>query len=240
MTKDYIKAKSRGYVNMDWLKSFHNFSFANYYDPDRMHFGVLRVLNDDQVAASKGFDMHSHKNMEIVSIPLAGGLKHKDSMGNEHVLNVGDVQVMSAGAGIKHSEFNNSETEFTQFLQIWILPREQEVAPRYQQISFDSKDRKDVFQEIISPVESESALWLHQDAYMHWTDLSKGKSLNYTRKSSENGLYFFVVSGTCTIAGQTMNTRDALALEEIDSVDISASENSFVLCIEVPMRLPSL
>jgi redox-sensitive bicupin YhaK (pirin superfamily) len=240
MTADYIKAKSRGYVNMDWLKSFHSFSFANYYDPDRMHFGVLRVLNDDQVAGGKGFDSHSHKNMEIISIPLAGSLKHKDSTGNEHVLNVGDVQVMSAGAGISHSEYNNNETDLTQFLQIWILPREQEVAPRYQQVSFKPEDRKDVFQEIISPLESDNNLWIHQDAYMHWTDLSKGKSLSYSRKSPENGLYFFVISGNCTINGQNCNTRDALALEEVDSTEITATDDSFILCIEVPMRLPSL
>lgn len=237
---DFIKAKSRGHVNMEWLKSAHSFSFAHYYDPDRMHFGTLRVLNDDTVAAGKGFDMHSHKNMEIISIPLAGALKHKDNAGNEHVLKPNDVQVMSAGSGIKHSEFNNSDTEETKFLQIWVIPREQEVEPRYQQLSFDSKDRKDVFQEIISPLESETKLWIHQDAFFNWTDLSKGKKLSYTKKSEENGLYFFVISGNVSIHGQNMTDRDALALSEIETVEINANEDSFILCLDIPMRLPSL
>lgn len=241
MIEDYIKDSKRGKVDMGWLKSFHSFSFANYYDPDRMHFGALRVLNDDMVAGGKGFDTHSHKNMEIISIPLDGELKHVDSMGNEHILKPNDVQVMSAGSGIKHSEYNNHETNECKFLQIWVIPREQEVEPRYQQISFDPADRKNTLQCILSPTEAYESLWIHQEAYMHWAQLDKGTKIEHkVNEPSENGVYIFMLEGACKVAGKSLQKRDALAISDEATIAMEAESDCFVLCIEIPMRLPSL
>jgi redox-sensitive bicupin YhaK (pirin superfamily) len=233
----FHKADSRGDANHGWLHSKHTFSFANYYNPERMNFGVLRVLNDDSVSGGMGFGAHPHDNMEIVSIPLQGDLAHKDSMGNSAVIKSGDIQVMSAGTGITHSEFNNSKDQPVKFLQIWIFPNKRDVTPRYDQITLNPADRKNKLQQIISPDPNNAGVWVHQNAWFHLGDFEKGITVDYNLKSPGNGLYIFNLSGELKVNDQVLETRDGYGLWNIDTITLSANSNTEFLIMEVPMTL---
>lgn len=228
-------ANSRGDANHGWLHSKHTFSFANYFDADRMHFGALRVLNDDIVAAGRGFGAHPHDNMEIVSIPLEGDLAHKDSMGNATIIRHGDVQVMSAGTGVTHSEYNQNQDREVRFLQIWVIPNQSNVSPRYDQITLNEKDRLNQFQQIISPDPADEGMWMHQDAWFHLAYFEEGTNKTYTFKGQDTGLYVFNLMGDITVAGKQLSSRDGLGITDIKQVEISAQSNAEFLLMEVPM-----
>ncbi len=230
------KADSRGNANHGWLQSRHSFSFAEYYDAQKMNFGALRVLNDDIVAGGMGFGMHNHSNMEIISIPLSGNLEHADSMGNKAIIQQGDVQLMSAGKGVAHSEYNKSASKMVKFLQIWILPNQQNVEPRYDQISLNKEDRINQWQQIISPNKNDSGMWLHQNAWLSLGCFDANFTCNYTMKSPGNGVYVFVLSGNCLVENIKLQNRDALGVWDTTTTQIQAlSANTEILLIEVPM-----
>lgn len=232
------KAETRGHADHGWLKANHTFSFANYYNPERMHFGVLRVLNDDFVEGGKGFGMHPHDNMEIITIPLEGALEHKDSMGNGTVIKKGDVQVMSAGTGIRHSEFNGNQDEAVKLLQIWVFPNKKNVTPRYQQITLNEDDRKNKLQQILSPNSEDEGVWIHQDAWFHLGKFDKEKAFDYKLKKSGNGVYAFVIKGDFTIDGTALNERDGLGIWNTEKINlVSNSEDGEILLMEVPMSV---
>lgn len=238
MNTVFHPADSRGDANHGWLHSRHTFSFAQYYNPERMHFGVLRVLNDDIVAPGMGFGTHPHDNMEIISIPLSGDLEHQDSMGNKAVIRQGDVQVMSAGTGITHSEYNKNADQQVKFLQIWVFPNQKNVTPRYDQISIRDIEKPNAFYQILSPDPNDAGVWIHQDAWFHMGQFDAGLSTAYTLKRPGNGLYFFVLEGQVEVAGQTLNARDGFGLWDINEVTMrSLSSNSRVLLMEVPMAV---
>lgn len=236
MRKIIHKADSRGYFDYGWLKTHHTFSFSNYYDPERVNFGMLRVLNDDLVAAGQGFGTHPHNDMEIVSIPLSGALAHKDSTGTEKAIVPGEVQVMSAGTGILHSEYNHSKDEETNFLQLWIFPNKKGHQPRYDQKTFDQVERKNKLQFIVTPEKKNGNLWLNQDAYLSLTDLEKNKSVNYKNHTKGNGVYLFLIDGKISVGEETLSKRDGVGIWETDEFSITAEDNSRVLLIEVPMN----
>jgi quercetin 2,3-dioxygenase len=231
------KANTRGNASHGWLQSFHTFSFGSYHNPERMNFGVLRVLNDDTVAAGMGFGTHSHSNMEIISIPLEGDLEHKDSMGNATVIQNGDIQVLSAGTGIQHSEYNKNKNAQVKFLQIWVVPNKKSVTPRYDQITLKKEDRKNKLQQILSPNANDEGVWIHQNAWFHLGDLDKGVATEYAMKSPENGLYIFVLSGDLIVNGQALNTRDGYGIWNTQTIKIEATSNAEVLLMEVPMTM---
>lgn len=231
------KAETRGHANHGWLNSFHTFSFANYYNPERMHFGALRVLNDDQVEAGMGFGTHPHDNMEIISIPLEGDLEHKDSMGNTAVIKNGDVQVMSAGTGITHSEYNGNKDKQVKFLQIWVFPNKKNVSPRYDQITLKEEDRHNKLQQIVSPSPEDAGAWIHQNAWFHLGKFNKGVSTDYNLKAKENGVYAFVLSGEVSINGNKLGTRDGFGIWDTDKFSIKADSDAEFLLMEVPMTL---
>ncbi len=232
------RAQTRGNANHGWLNSYHTFSFANYYNPDRMHFGVLRVLNDDVVAGGQGFGKHPHDNMEIISIPLEGDLEHQDSMGNTTVIKQGDIQVMSAGTGILHSEFNKNKDKQVKFLQIWVFPNKKNVKPRYDQISLNKNDRKNKFQQILSPNENDAGVWIHQNAWFHLGTFDDKITTNYTLKDNKNGVYAFIIKGNANIAGQKLSARDGLGIWNVKTLEITAlSADTEILLMEVPMQL---
>lgn len=232
------KANERGKADFGWLKSFHSFSFGHYYNPKKVHFGALRVLNDDTVAPGMGFGAHPHDNMEIISIPLEGDLEHKDSMGNAAVIRKGDIQVMSAGTGIRHSEYNHSGDNEVKFLQIWIIPNRRNVTPRYDQISLDPAERHNKLQQILSPNQTDEGVWIHQDAWFHLGTFDKNFVSNYSIQNKPNGIYAFVLKGSFDIDGQEVSQRDALAIESADSIQLtSKEEGSEILIMEVPMEL---
>jgi hypothetical protein len=234
----YHQADSRGHADHGWLKSRHTFSFANYYNPERMHFGVLRVLNDDIVAPSMGFGTHAHDNMEIISIPLKGDLRHRDSMGNEAIIRQGDIQVMSAGSGITHSEFNHKKNENVEFLQIWIFPNQRNVSPRYDQITLNNRDRKNKLQQILSPYPEDEGVWIHQDAWFFMVNLDGGASATHAIKRDGNGVYIFVINGTFEINGQVINARDGYGVWNAKDITInSLKDNSEILLMDVPMKM---
>jgi len=230
------KAETRGHANHGWLDSHHTFSFADYYDPQRVHFGALRVLNDDRVAAGKGFGQHPHDNMEIVSIPLFGDLEHKDSMGNVAVIRKGEIQVMSAGTGIFHSEYNRNADKETQFLQIWVIPNKRNVTPRYDQISITDIAKEDELYQILSPSPDDQGVWIHQQAWFHLGDLSEGWTGSYKLKGEDTGVYFFVLEGEVTVAGQKLNKRDGFGVSETTEIDITANSEAQLLIMEVAMH----
>lgn len=230
------RADTRGHADHGWLDTHHSFSFANYRNPERMSFGVLRVLNDDSVAAQRGFGKHPHDNMEIISIPLEGALEHEDSMGNQHVIKKGDVQVMSAGTGIYHSEKNRSKEESVKFLQIWVFPKERNIEPRYDQIAYNSDDRINKWQRVVSP-ESDGSVMINQDAYFSMTNLEKGKSLDYEIARSGNGVYAFILEGTVSIDGQDLNKRDGFGVWDTDKICVTASEDAEILLMDIPMEI---
>ena len=230
-------SESRGDANHGWLHSKHTFSFANYYNPERMHFGVLRVLNDDTVAAGMGFGTHPHDNMEIISIPLEGDLEHKDSMGNVTVIQNGDVQVMSAGTGIQHSEYNKNKDQHVKFLQIWVFPNKKNVTPRYDQITLKLEDRHNKLQQIISPNPDDAGVWIHQNAWFHLGKFDKGITKEYTIKGKGNGLYIFNLNGTLNVNNQIVNTRDGFGIWDIEKVNLMAESDAEFLIMEVPMMI---
>ena len=230
------KADTRGHANHGWLDSHHSFSFANYYNPDRMHFGALRVLNDDRVDPGMGFGTHPHDNMEIISIPLEGDLEHKDSMGNTTVIRNGDIQVMSAGTGIQHSEYNKNKDQLTKFLQIWVFPNKRNVTPRYDQITLNISDRHNKLQQILSPSSEDEGVWIHQDAWFHLGKFDANFKIEYPLKKKGNGVYAFILKGDFTIDNQALNQRDGFGIWDIDKLSIvSKSEDAELLLIEVPM-----
>lgn len=230
-------ATTRGHANHGWLDSHHTFSFANYYNPERMNFGVLRVLNDDVVAPSRGFGKHPHDNMEIVSIPLSGDLEHKDSMGNTTVIKQGDVQVMSAGTGVFHSEYNKNADKEVRFLQIWMFPKVKGVQPRYDQITLNGQMKPNQFNQILSPDPNDQGVWVHQDAWFHIGDFAAGKKATYNLKRSGNGVYAFVLEGEVTISNQQLGKRDGFGMWDLDSFEMTVSKDAKVLLMEVPMSL---
>ncbi|VAW20904.1 Pirin [hydrothermal vent metagenome] len=229
------KAATRGYANHGWLDTHHTFSFANYYNPGRMHFGVLRVLNDDIVAKGRGFATHPHENMEILSIPLEGDLEHKDSMGNITVIKEGDIQVMSAGSGITHSEYNKNTDKDVKFLQIWISPNKKDVTPRYDQISIKDFEKNNSFYQILSPDKDGQGVWIHQDAWVHLGKFESGGNEAYQLKKEGNGIYVFILDGEAEVEGQKLGRRDGLGIWEVNQIDIRPIKNSRILLMEVPM-----
>ena len=232
------KAATRGHADHGWLNSHHTFSFANYYDPERMHFGVLRVLNDDTVAPGMGFGTHPHDNMEIISIPLEGDLEHKDSMGNTAVIRNGDVQVMSAGTGIRHSEYNRNKEQLVKFLQIWVFPNKRDVQPRYDQITLEAAKRHNNLQQILSPNPEDEGVWIHQNAWFHLGTFDKGFTTTYDLKDKRNGVYVFVLSGDITVNGTDLNQRDGLGVQDASSLSLKAdSQGAEMLLMEVPMTV---
>lgn len=237
MKKIIHKAETRGYANHGWLDTYHTFSFANYRNLERMHFGVLRVLNDDTVQEGMGFGAHPHDNMEIVSIPLEGDLEHKDSMGNSTVIREGDIQVMSAGTGVTHSEMNHNEDKKVKFLQIWMFPNKRDVTPRYDQVSLKDIKKENEFYQILSPNKDDQGVWVYQDAWFHLGDFSKGNKDEYKIKKKGNGVYIFVLEGEVEVNGETLSRRDGMGVWETDSLSVKAIENARVLLMDVPMSI---
>ncbi len=229
------KADTRGRADHGWLKSYHSFSFANYHDPARMNFGVLRVLNDDEVAGGMGFGTHPHSNMEIISIPLEGDLEHRDSMGNTTVIRQGDIQAMSAGTGVQHSEKNKSDTQKVKFLQIWIIPNKPNVAPKYDQITLNLKDLANNFHQIVSPDPGDDGVWIHQNAWFFLGEFGPNTKTAYPLKNKLDGVYIFVLEGSCQANGQELQRRDGLGLWETDKVEFTFGTSAKILLMEVPM-----
>lgn len=231
-------ANTRGHADHGWLDTHHTFSFANYYNPERMHFGVLRVLNDDRVAPGRGFGTHPHDNMEIISIPLGGDLEHKDSMGNVQVIREGDIQVMSAGTGITHSEYNLNANKEVRFLQIWLFPNKRNVAPRYDQLAYDRERAKNNLLQVLSPNPDDDGVWIHQDAWFHIGHLDAGFKTEYAlKRPGLNGVYLFVLEGDLSVNAQALGRRDGLGLWDVDRIQIQAGGPAQVLVMEVPMTL---
>lgn len=229
-------ADSRGHATFGWLNSYHTFSFGNYYDPQRVHFGALRVLNDDTVAKGMGFSKHPHDNMEIVSIPLFGDLHHKDSTGRDEIIRQGDVQIMSAGSGIAHSEMNANQDKEVKFLQIWVLPKQMNIEPRYEQKSFQLQDRMNSIQTVVAP-DDQTAVWINQDAWFSLAGFTKDFTNTYTFHQKGNGIYVFVLNGEVTIGEQQLKARDGYGISETDNVEIKADTDAEVLIIEIPMQI---
>jgi redox-sensitive bicupin YhaK (pirin superfamily) len=230
------KAETRGDADHGWLHSRHTFSFADYYDPERVHFGMLRVLNDDIVDAGMGFGTHPHDNMEIISIPLEGDLEHKDSLGNVSAIMQGDIQVMSAGTGITHSEYNRNKDKKVKFLQIWVFPNRKNVKPRYDQITLNTPDRHNKFQQILSPNPDDAGVWIYQNAWFHLGQFDSGFSADYNIKAKGNGVYAFILSGSVTINDQELKSRDGFGIWDVDKFSIKANTDAEFLLMEVPMK----
>ncbi len=237
MNTVFHQANTRGHANHGWLNSYHSFSFASYHNPSRMHFGVLRVLNDDLVTGGKGFGMHPHDNMEIVSIPLEGDLEHKDTIGNVTLIKAGDVQAMSAGTGIYHSEYNKNPDKEVRFLQIWIFPKERNIEPNYTQISLKNIEKKNTFYQILSPNKNDQGVCIHQDAWFHLGTFDQEKTNTYQIKKPGNGVYIFVLDGSAEIAGQSLAKRDGFGIWNVPSFDLKASKNSRILLMDIPMEI---
>ena len=235
MKPTYHENESRGLADHGWLKSRHTFSFSSYHNPERMNFGLLRVINDDIVKPSMGFGTHPHENMEIISIPLSGSLRHQDSMGNKHIISTGEVQIMSAGSGITHSEYNNSSSEEVKFLQIWVLPKEKDINPRYDQKIFDVVNRRNRFQLLVAPETSEEAVWINQDAWFSLADIEAEQQVNYEKNNTRNGVYFFVIEGNANIDGNDVKQRDGLGIIDGETYPIVAQSKTQLLAIEVPL-----
>jgi len=236
MKTTYHGADTRGFADHGWLQARHSFSFADHYDPERIHFGKLRVLNDDIIEAGKGFGTHPHNNMEIITIPLRGSLEHKDSMGNGSIISAGEIQVMSAGTGIMHSEFNPSQEDDTSLLQIWIFPEKHELTPRYDQKRFEEKSYTDTIYRLVNNEPNDNSLYIHQKAVLSLSKPSKGKKLEYQMHYPGNGIYVFLIEGKAVIGETTLLRRDAIGVWETDRLSVKAEEDSFILFIEVPMR----
>ncbi|WP_421807884.1 pirin family protein [Flagellimonas sp.] len=234
------KSATRGHADHGWLNSHHTFSFAGYHNPERMNFGVLRVLNDDRVAPGKGFGTHPHDNMEIISIPLEGDLEHKDSMGNTKTIKQGDVQVMSAGTGIQHSEYNKNDDQEVKFLQIWVFPNKRNVEPRYDQISIRDIEKENIFYQVLSPNPEDDGVWVHQDTWFHLGKFEAGATDSYEIKKEGNGVYAFILEGEVEINGQKLNKRDGFGIWDTDAFNFTSITESRVLLMEVPMSLDQI
>ena len=231
------KANTRGQANHGWLKANHSFSFANYYNPERMNFGVLRVLNDDHIAAGMGFGTHPHDNMEIITIPLSGQVEHKDSMGNSGIISPGEVQVMSAGTGIQHSEFNKNKDADLKLLQIWVFPNKQQVTPRYDQLDISKAETTNGFKQILSPNADDAGVWIHQNAWFHMGELNANETYNYKLKDSSNGVYAFLIDGETEIENQILNPRDGMGIWDSSEIEIKSHAKSTLLLMEVSMQI---
>ena len=236
MKKAFHAAKTRGNANHGWLNANHSFSFANYHNPERMNFGALRVLNDDTIAAGMGFGTHPHENMEIITIPLEGDLEHKDSMGNIGVINEGEIQVMSAGTGVHHSEYNKNADQAVKVLQLWVFPKKQNVTPRYDQMSVRDLKKPNDFYQVLSPNSEDAGMWVHQDTWFHLGEFDVEKSLDYTIKKPGNGVYVFVIEGSFNVEGENLKKRDAIGIWDTETINFTAQSQSKVLLVEVPMR----
>jgi hypothetical protein len=236
MKKAFHAAETRGNANHGWLNANHSFSFANYQNPERMNFGALRVLNDDTIAAGMGFGTHPHENMEIITIPLEGDLEHKDSMGNIGVINEGEIQVMSAGTGVHHSEYNKNADQAVKVLQLWVFPKKQNVTPRYDQMSVRDLKKPNDFYQVLSPNSEDEGMWVHQDTWFHLGEFDVEKSLDYTLKKPGNGVYVFVIEGSFNVEGENLKKRDAIGIWDTETITFTAQSESKVLLVEVPMR----
>lgn len=235
MTTILHKANTRGNANHGWLNSYHTFSFANYYNSERTNFGLLRVLNDDTVSAGMGFGKHPHDNMEIVSIPLEGDLHHNDSTGRDKIIKQGDVQIMSAGSGIMHSEMNANKNKEVKFLQIWVFPEKRNIEPRYEQKTFSAEDRKNKLQTVVAPNDS-SALWINQQAWFTLGNFDANFSTIYTLHNNKNGVYVFLIKGSVSINNIELNERDGLGVSATETLNIKALSDAEILLIEVPIK----
>jgi len=236
MKTTVYKAADRGSADYGWLKPNYYFSFAQYHDPAKVHFGLLRVLNDDFVDGGGGFPTHPHDNMEIVTIPFTGALQHKDSTGGNGMIKAGDIQIMSAGSGVRHSEFNASATDPVTLFQVWVFPKVRNIKPRYDQRTFDINDRSNKWQVVVSPQEADNALWINQDARFSLTNLESGKEISYTNAFKGNGVFLVVINGSVEVNGQVLNKRDAIGISEADEFRIKATANAELLAIEIPMN----
>ena len=231
----FHSSDSRGYANHGWLEARHSFSFASWHQPHRLHFGALRVLNDDIIQGGMGFGTHPHDNMEIVTIPLKGDLEHKDSMGNAAVIQEGDIQVMSAGTGVQHSEYNNNPDQDINLFQLWLFPNKRNVTPRYDQLPIRSLLQKNAFFQILSPSADDQGVWIHQDAWMHMLDADPRQSFDYDLQSLDHGVYIIVIEGEVEVGDQTLSRRDAIGVWETQKVKIKTKSNSELLLVQVPM-----
>ncbi|WP_461533373.1 pirin family protein [Sinomicrobium sp.] len=229
------KADSRGHADHGWLNAHHSFSFANYYNPNRMNFGVLRVLNDDIISGGMGFGMHPHDNMEIITIPLRGELEHKDSMDNIGRIKSGEIQVMSAGTGVFHSEYNPIPDQETNLLQIWVIPNKRNVQPRYDQISIQEYHRKNELYQVVSPDAEGQGTWIHQDAWFFLGDFDQGTTTSYNLNKKGNGVYLFVLEGSVNVEGEVLESRDAIGISDLDTFNLKADSDARFLLMEVPM-----
>tara|TARA_B100001175_G_scaffold125193_1_gene106574 strand:+ start:2731 stop:3444 length:714 start_codon:yes stop_codon:yes gene_type:complete len=231
----YHPANSRGKANHGWLSANYSFSFSQYYDPQRMNFGALRVLNDDTIAPGMGFGSHPHDNMEIITIPLKGDLEHKDNMGNVGAITEGEIQVMSAGTGVYHSEYNKNRDKPINLLQLWIMPKEQNVQPRYDQMSIRGLKKQNTFYQVLSPNAKDEGMWINQDAWFHLGDFDQDIITEYQIKKKGNGVYVFVIDGTFTLWDQKLDKRDAMGIWELEKISFFAQPHSKILLVEVPM-----
>ena len=230
------RANDRGIANHGWLKPAHYFSFGGWQNPDKIHFGALRVLNDDWIAGGGAFPTHPHDNMEIVTIPFTGALKHKDSSGGAGIIKAGDVQIMSAGTGVQHSEANESSTEAVTLFQTWIFPKEKNITPRYDQRTFDIGEREGKWQVVVSPREEDNALWINQDARFSLTNIKAGETITYENALAGNGVYLVVIKGAVELGDLKLEKRDAVGISEADNFEIKILEDAELLAVEVPMK----
>jgi redox-sensitive bicupin YhaK (pirin superfamily) len=237
MKKTFHSSGTRGEANHGWLHAKHSFSFAQFFNPERIQFGALRVLNDDVIAPGMGFGTHPHNNMEIITIPLKGALEHKDSMDNIGVVAVDEIQVMSAGTGVSHSEYNKNKDQPLNLLQLWVLPNKQNVAPRYDQKNIKSLKKTNALYPVITPNHDAAGMWIHQDAWFHLGDFNQKTTVPYSLHKQGNGVYAFMIEGGASIEGESLEKRDALGVWETESFSITAEENSRILLVEVPMKL---
>lgn len=229
------KAETRGHANYGWLDTYYTFSFANYYNPERVHFGALRVINDDTIAGGMGFSKHPHRDMEIISIPIEGDLRHGDSMGNQGIISKGEIQVMSAGTGIMHSEKNGNSNKPVKLFQIWVVPNKMNVEPRYAQMEIASETKPNDFQQIVSPNPDDAGLWIHQNAWFNLANFTAGNAKEYRLHNASNGVYVFVISGQAKIGDQVLDARDGLGITETEVFTLEATTDSQILLMEVPM-----
>ncbi len=237
MKKVFHSAQSRGHADHGWLNANYSFSFASYFNPQRSNFGALRVLNDDTISPGKGFGTHPHDNMEIITIPLKGDLKHKDSMGNIGAINEGEMQVMSAGTGVYHSEYNKNSDNFVNLLQLWVIPNKQNVEPRYGQLSIRELKKKNSFYQVLSPYPDDDGMWIHQEAWFHLGDFEEQTFIDYVLKKEGNGVYVFVIEGAFIVANETLRKRDAIGVWNTNKITFEAQSESRVLIVEVPMEI---
>ena len=236
MKKVFHSAESRGHADHGWLNANYSFSFASYFNPQRSNFGALRVLNDDTISPGKGFGTHPHDNMEIITIPLKGDLEHKDSMGNIGVINEGEIQVMSAGTGVYHSEYNKNSDNFVNLLQLWVIPKKHDVEPRYDQLSIRELKKKNSFYQVLSPYPDDDGMWIHQEAWFHLGDFEERTSIEYVLKKEGNGVYVFVIEGAFIVANEALRKRDAIGVWNTNKIIFEAQSESRVLIVEVPME----